>query len=94
MLIRLCPDSTQALLRLFSGSAQASSPSVQVCSPLAQVKAAVAHVRRLKRNERQGKLILSLEGSGGAEIVENHARSGLSQRRTIDLRHLCQSTSR
>ena len=52
----------QALLRLCSGSAQACSPSAQVCSPSAQVKAAVAHVRRLKRNQRKGKLILSLWG--------------------------------
>jgi hypothetical protein len=64
----------QALLRLCSGSAQACSPSAQacspstqvcsplaqVCSPSAQVKAAVAHVQRLKRNQRKGKLILSL----------------------------------
>jgi len=40
-------------LRLCSGSAQA-------CSGSAQVKAAVAHVRRPKRNQRKGKLILSL----------------------------------
>jgi hypothetical protein len=38
----------QALLRL-----------AQACSPSPQVKA-VAHVRRLKRNQRKGKLILSL----------------------------------
>jgi hypothetical protein len=49
------------MLRLYSGSAQACSPSTQVWSPSAQVKAAVAHVRRLKRNQRKGKLILSLE---------------------------------
>jgi hypothetical protein len=55
---------TQALLRLCSGSAPACSPSAQVCSPSAQVKAAVAHVRRLKRNQRKGKLILSLWVSG------------------------------
>ena len=46
----------QAPLRLCSGSAQAAP----VCSPSAQVKAAVAHVRRLKRNQRKGKLIPSL----------------------------------
>jgi hypothetical protein len=40
---------TQALLRLCLGILTS-----------AQVKAAVAHVRRLKRNQRQGKLILSL----------------------------------
>jgi hypothetical protein len=51
---------TQALLRPCSGSAPACSSSAHVCSPLAQVKAAVAHVRRLKRNQRKGKLILSL----------------------------------
>jgi hypothetical protein len=45
-MLRLCSDSAQALLRLCSGSAQ--------------VKAAVAHVCRLKRNQRKGKLILSL----------------------------------
>jgi hypothetical protein len=44
------------LLRL----AQACSGSTPACSPSAQVKAAVAHVRRLKRNQRKGKLILSL----------------------------------
>jgi hypothetical protein len=32
----------------------------QACSPSALVKAAVSHVRRLKRNQRKGKLILSL----------------------------------
>jgi hypothetical protein len=48
------------MFRLCSGSTPACSPSVQVCSPSAQVKAAVAHVRRLKRNKRKGKLILSL----------------------------------
>jgi len=48
---------TQALLRLYSGSSQAL---VRLWSPLAQVKAAVAHVRRLKRIQRKGKLILSL----------------------------------
>jgi hypothetical protein len=53
----------QALLRLCSGLlrlARACSPSAQVYSPSAQVKAAVAHVRRLKRNQQKGKLILSL----------------------------------
>jgi hypothetical protein len=45
------------MLRLCSGSAPA-------CSPSAQVKAAVAHVRRLKRNQRKGKLILSLRAFG------------------------------
>jgi hypothetical protein len=48
-----CAEDAQARLRLGSGSAQA-------CSPSAQVKAAVTHVRRLKRNQRKGKLILSL----------------------------------
>jgi hypothetical protein len=51
-LLRLC----SGLLRLCSGY----SPSAQVSSPSAQVKAAVAHVRRLKRNQRKGKLILSM----------------------------------
>ena len=51
--------SAQALLKL----AQACSGSAQACSPSAQVKAAVAHVRRLKRNQRKGKLILSLSVS-------------------------------
>jgi hypothetical protein len=55
-LLRLCSGSAQAC----SGSALAYSPSAQVYSPSAQVKAAVAHVRRLKRNQRKGKLILSL----------------------------------
>jgi hypothetical protein len=69
-LLRLCSGSAQALLRLaqaFSGSTQACSPSAptcspsaQVCPPSAQVKAAVAHVRRLKPDQRKGKLILSL----------------------------------
>jgi hypothetical protein len=36
------------------------SGSDHVRSPSAQVKAAVAHVRRLNRNRRKGKLILSL----------------------------------
>jgi hypothetical protein len=54
-LLRLA-QACSGLLRLF----QACSPSAQVCSPSAQVKAAVAHVRRLKRNQRKGKLILSL----------------------------------
>ena len=44
----------------YSGSAQALLRLVQACSPSAQVKAAVAQVRRLKRNQRKGKLILSL----------------------------------
>ena len=48
-----CAQDAQAMLRLCSGS-------VQVGSPSAQVKVAVAHVRRLKRNQRKGKLILSL----------------------------------
>jgi hypothetical protein len=43
-----------------SGRGQDSSGSTPACSPLAQVKAAVARVRRLKRNQRKGKLILSL----------------------------------
>jgi hypothetical protein len=43
-----------------SGSAQACSGSAQACSGSAQVKAAVAHVRRLKQNQRNGELILSL----------------------------------
>jgi hypothetical protein len=43
----------QALLRLCSGSDQVRSPS-------AQVKAAAAHAQRLQRNQRKGKLILSL----------------------------------
>jgi hypothetical protein len=43
-----------------SGSAQACSGSAPAYSPSAQVRAAVAHVRRLKQNQRKGKLILSL----------------------------------
>jgi hypothetical protein len=39
---------------------QADSGSAPACSPSAQVKAAVAHVRKLKRNQRKGKSILSL----------------------------------
>lgn len=50
----------QVLLRL----AQACSGSAPACSPSAQVKAAVAHVRRLKRNKRKGKSILSLRVFG------------------------------
>jgi len=46
-----------------SGSTQLCSGSTPACSPLAQVKAAVARVRRLKRNQRKGKLILSLGAS-------------------------------
>jgi hypothetical protein len=67
-LLRLCSGSTPAylpsaqacsgLLRL----AQACSGSAPACSPTAQVKAAVAHVRRLKRNQRKGKLIQSVWG--------------------------------
>jgi 3-deoxy-D-arabino-heptulosonate 7-phosphate (DAHP) synthase class II len=64
------------MLRFCSGSAQACSPSAQVCSPLAQVcspsaqvKAAVAHVQRLKRNQRKGKLILSLRVLGGLGML-------------------------
>jgi hypothetical protein len=48
-MLRLC----SAILRLSLGSAP-------ICSPSVQVKAVVAHVRRLKRNQRKGKLILSL----------------------------------
>jgi hypothetical protein len=62
-MLRLCSGSAQGcsgVLRLCSGSAQACSPSAQVCSPSAQVKAEVAHVRRLKREQRKGNLMLSL----------------------------------
>jgi len=66
-MLELCSGFDYAPLRLRSGSAQAllrmlrfGSGSGQERSPSAQVKAAVAHVRRLKRNQRQGKLILSL----------------------------------
>ncbi|KAE9370190.1 hypothetical protein N431DRAFT_31350 [Stipitochalara longipes BDJ] len=55
-MLRLCSGSAQAC----SGSAPACSPSAQVYSPSAQVKAAVAHACRLKRNQRKGKLMLSL----------------------------------
>jgi hypothetical protein len=55
-MLRLCSGSAQALLRLCSGLLKPCSP----CSPSAQVKAAAAHVRRLKRKQRKGKLILSL----------------------------------
>lgn len=40
--------------------AQANAQDAQTCSGSAQVKAAVAHVRRLKQNQRKGKLILCL----------------------------------
>jgi hypothetical protein len=43
-----------------SGHAQDAQALVRLRSGSAQVKAAVAHVRRLKRNQQQGKLILSL----------------------------------
>jgi hypothetical protein len=62
--LRLCSGSAQAC----SPSAQVYSPSAQVSSPSAQVKAAVAHVRRLKRNQRLGKLILSLWVSRGTKL--------------------------
>jgi hypothetical protein len=58
-LLRLCSGLVR-LPQASSGSAQACSGSTQVGSPSAQVKAAVAPVRRLKRNQRKGKLILSL----------------------------------
>ena len=64
-LFRLCSGSAQAC----SGSAPACSPSAQVGSPSAQVKAAVAHVRRLKRNQRKGKLILSLWVFGATVLL-------------------------
>jgi len=48
------------ILRLYSGPAKAYSSSAPAYSPSAQVNAAVTHVRRRKRNQRQGKLILSL----------------------------------
>jgi hypothetical protein len=51
---------TQALPGLCLGLFRLCSGSGQVCSPSAQVKAALAHVRRLKQNQRKGKLILSL----------------------------------
>ena len=91
-LLRLSSGSAQAcsgLLRLSSGSAQACSGllrlaqacsgSAPACSPSAQVKAAVAHVRRLKRNQRKGKLILSLWVSGLKELNSPYllARSAL-----------------
>ena len=54
-----------------SGSAQACSGSARAWLTLgsgilrhAQVKAAVAHIRRLKRNQRKGKLILSIWALG------------------------------
>jgi hypothetical protein len=53
IMVRRLTQGVVRMLRLCSGSAPA-------CSPSAQVKAAVAHVRRLKRNQRKGKLILSL----------------------------------
>jgi ribosomal protein L37AE/L43A len=46
-----------------SGHAQDTQALLRLCSGMltsAQVKAAVAQVRRLKRNQRKGKLILSL----------------------------------
>jgi hypothetical protein len=55
-MLRLCSGSAQALLRLCSGMLRLCSG----CSAATQVKAAVAHVRRLKRNQRKGKLTLSL----------------------------------
>jgi hypothetical protein len=69
-MLKLCSSSAQACsgsAQACSGSApacspsaQVGSPSAQVGSPSAQVKAAVAHVCRLIRNQRKGKLILSL----------------------------------
>jgi hypothetical protein len=47
---------TQGVLRLCSGLLRIA----QACSSSAQVKVVVAHVYRLKRNQRKGKLILSL----------------------------------
>jgi hypothetical protein len=52
-----------------SGSTQLCSGSTPAYSPLAQVKAAVTRVRRLKRNQRKGKLILSLGVSRARNIV-------------------------
>ena len=54
-----CPRLPQGMLRML----RLCSGSAPVCSPLAQVKAAVAQVRRLKRDQRKGKLILSLKES-------------------------------
>jgi hypothetical protein len=51
---------TQGVLRLCSGSPQALLRLAHPQLRSAQVKAAVAHVRRLKRNQRKGKLIPSL----------------------------------
>jgi hypothetical protein len=56
------------VLRFCLGSAQVRSPS-------AQVKAAVAHVRKLKRNQRQGKLILSLGVSDWLNVVKGLKRT-------------------
>ncbi len=64
----------QALLRLCSGLLRLRSGSAPACSPSAQVKAAVAHVRRLKRNQRKGKLILSL----GVFKARNDSKRALS----------------
>jgi DUF971 family protein len=66
-----CSGFAQALLRL--------------CSPSAQVKAAFAHVRRLKRNQQQGKLILSLEVLGCT--VEHYSLA--DSRPTISYGHAC-----
>jgi hypothetical protein len=52
-LVRMLTQGVLGMFRLCSGSTPAYSHS-------AQVKAAVAHVRRLKRNQRKGKSILSL----------------------------------
>jgi hypothetical protein len=55
------------------------SGSAQACSPSAQVKAAVAHVRRLKQNQRKGKLILSLWVSGTElSVVKSSTKEGFS----------------
>jgi hypothetical protein len=44
------------------GSRSWCAGRLRACSGSAQAKAAFAHVRRLKRNQQQGTLILSLEG--------------------------------
>jgi len=69
-MLGLCSGSAQAC----SGSDRVRSPSARVCSPSAQVKAAVAHVRRLKRNQRKGKLMLSLWVSKEEEIDDRKDR--------------------
>jgi hypothetical protein len=50
------------MLRLCSGCSGSSQALIRYAHPHLRLKAAVAHVRRLKRNQGKGKLILSIWG--------------------------------